>query len=104
MITRANWCPACRANEGRINTDLIPAYTSSKSVVVVINDITNKKSKAKSKPALTAAGVYEQAQKEQASGSIIIINLANGNIVNRLYVVFDSERIKKAISDALAAI
>jgi thiol-disulfide isomerase/thioredoxin len=104
MVTRANWCPPCRANEAKINNELIPAYSTSKDVIVVTNDITNKKSKAKSKPVLQSAGVYEISLKEQATGSIAIINLANGKIVNRLHVVYDTERIKKAIADALAGI
>ena len=28
MVTRANWCPACRANEGKINNELVPAYST----------------------------------------------------------------------------
>jgi thiol-disulfide isomerase/thioredoxin len=104
MVTRANWCPPCRANEGKINNELIPAYSTSNDVAVVINDITNKKSKARSKPVLQSAGVYEISLQEQATGSIAIINLANGKIVNRLHVVYDTERIKKAIADALAGI
>lgn len=104
MITRANWCPACRANDGKINNELIPAYSNAKDVAFVINDITNKKSKAKAKPYLESAGVYEISKKEQATGSIAIINLANGNIVNRVFVVYDTERIKKAIAEALAGL
>lgn len=104
MVTWANWCPPCRANEAKINNELIPAYSTSKDVIVVTNDITNKKSKAKSKPVLQSARVYEISLKEQATGSIAIINLANGKIVNRLHVVYDTERIKKAIANALAGI
>ena len=104
IITRANWCPACRSSENKINNDLIPAYSNSKDVTIVVNDITNKKSKAKSKPVLAAAGVYEQSLKEQASGSIALINLATGRVIDRLYVVYETEKIKKAISEALAGI
>lgn len=104
LITRANWCPACRANDGKINNELIPAYSNDKDVAIVINDITNKKSKAKAKPFLESAGVYEISKKEQATGAIAIINLANGKIINRVFVVYDTVRIKKAITDALAGI
>lgn len=101
MVTRANWCPPCRANEGKINNELIPAYSNSKEVRIVINDITNKRTKANSKPALQAAGVYETSLKEQATGSIALINPSTGKIINRLHVVYDIEKMKKAITDAL---
>ena len=59
-----------------------------------------KSQKPRRNQLLESAGVYEISIKEQATGSIAIINLANGNIVNRLHVVYDTERIKKAIADA----
>lgn len=102
LITRANWCPPCRANESKIKNDLIPAYAKSKDVTIVVNDITNKRTKASSKPALQAAGVYEASLKEQTTGSIALINPSTGKVVNRLHVVYDIEKMKKVIADALA--
>lgn len=104
MVTKANWCPPCRASEGKIKNELIPAYSNSKEVMVVINDITNKRTRANSKPALQAAGVYEISRKEQATGSIAIIDPANGKIVNRLHVSYDIGKMKKVIADALSGL
>lgn len=104
MVTRANWCPTCRANEGKIKNELLPAYTNSKDVTVVINDVTNKRTKAKSKPVLQAAGVYDISLKEQSTGLISIINPLTGSILKRLYVSFSLTEMEKAIADALALI
>ena len=104
MITRANWCPTCRANEGKIKNELLPAYSNSKDVAVVINDITNKRTRAKSKPALQAAGVYDISLKEQATGLVIIINPLTGSILKQLYVSNSLPEMEKAIADALARI
>lgn len=101
MVTRANWCPPCRANESKIKNELIPAYADTKEVLIVINDITNRRTKANSKPALQRAGVYEISLKEQATGSITLIYPATGKIINRLHVVYGIEKIKTAIGDAL---
>lgn len=101
MVTRANWCPTCRANEGKIKDELIPAYESSKDVLVVINDVTNKHSKNKAKAILQSAGVYDIAQKEQATGVIALINPINGKIINHIYVSYSVDEIKKAIEQAL---
>jgi len=101
MVTRANWCPTCRANEGKIKNELIPAYSSSKDVLVVINDVTNKRTKNKAKPLLQSAGVYEIAQKEQATGVISLINPLTGKTINRIYVSYSLAEIKKAIEQAL---
>lgn len=104
MVTRANWCPTCRANEGKINNELIPAFLNSKDVMVVINDVTNKRSKSKSKPVLQTAGVYDISLKEQATGLITIINPSSGKIVSRIYVSYSLDAMKKTIADALAGI
>ncbi len=102
MVTHANWCPTCRANEGKINNELIPAFLNSKDVLVVINDVTNKRSKSKSKPELQSAGVYDISLMEQATGLITIINPSSGKIVSRMYVSYSLEAMKKTIADALA--
>jgi len=82
QVARPHWCPPCRAKEGKI----IPAYSSSNDVAVVINGITNNKTKTKSNPGLQLAGVYEIAQKKLATGSIALINSVTGKIINRLHV------------------
>jgi hypothetical protein len=104
MVTRANWCPTCRANEGKIKNELLPAYSGSNDVTILFNDVTNKRTKAKSKVALEAAGVYAIAQGEQATGLVTIINSVNGIVLQRLYVSNSVADIKKAIAEALAGI
>ena len=104
MVTRANWCPTCRANEGKINNELIPAFFNSKDVAVVINDVTNKRTKARSKPTLQSVSVYDISLKEQATGLVTIINPATGKILSRLYVSYSLDAMKKAIADALTGI
>jgi hypothetical protein len=104
MITRANWCPTCRANEWKLNKELIPAYSNSKTVDIVLNDVTNRRSKTKSKPELQAAGVYGIAQKELATGTILLINPVDGKILNRIYVAYPLADIEQAIDDALRKI
>lgn len=104
MVTRANWCPTCRANESKINHELLPAYSASKDVAVVINDVTNKRTRTKSKPALLAAGVYTISLKEQATGVITIVHPLTGKIVKRLYVSYSLDEIQKAITEALAGV
>lgn len=104
MITRANWCPTCRANEVKIKNEVIPAYSSSKEVLIVINDVTNRRTKNKVKPALESAGVYDIAQKEQATGVIAIISPATGKILNHIYVSYTTDDIEKAIEQALSKV
>lgn len=104
MITRANWCPTCRANDNKIKTELVPAYSTSKEVTIVINDITNGRTKLTSKPLLQAEGVLEIAKAEKITGAIAIINPANGQIIGREYVVNNVEVIKHSIREALLKI
>lgn len=102
MITRANWCPTCRANDSKVKIELIPSFADSKDVVIVINDITNGRTKSKSKTTLQKEGVYEIAKEEKVTGSIAIINSAEGQIVGRVYVVNSVEAIKNAIKEAVS--
>ena len=102
MITRANWCPTCRANDSKVKNELIPSFADSKDVVIVINDITNGRTKSKSMTTLQKEGVYEIAKEEKLTGSIAIINSAERQIVGRLYVVNSVEAIKNAIKEAVS--
>ncbi|MBS1666967.1 MAG: hypothetical protein JST58_06290 [Bacteroidetes bacterium] len=102
MITRANWCPTCKANESKIKTGLIPAYSASKDIEVVLNDVTNRRSKARSKPLLEAAHVYPIAEKELATGTVLLINPATGAILRKMYVSDSLEELKKGIDEALS--
>lgn len=104
MVTRANWCPTCRANEGKINNELIPAYSGSKELAIVINDITNRRTKARSKPILQSAGVYDISLSQQATGVVIVINPSSGKIINRFYVSYSLDAMKKIINDAMTGI
>lgn len=104
MITKAHWCPTCRANEAKITNELLPAYSGSGEVAILFNDITNKRTKARSKTDLEAAGVYTIAQKEQSTGLITIINPANGKILQRLYVSNTVTEMKKVIAQSLAGL
>lgn len=102
MITRANWCPTCRANDDKVKNELMPSFADSKDVVIVINDITNGRTKSKSKPFLQTEGVYDIAKEEKVTGSIAIINPVEGQIVGRVYVVNSVESIKNAIKEAVS--
>ncbi len=99
LVTRANWCPTCRANDGKIKNELIPLYISSENVSVVINDVTNKRSKARSRSELMSAGVYEISLKEYSTGAIALIDPRSGLILNRLSVSNSFETMKKVISE-----
>ena len=99
MVTWANWCPPCRANEGKITNELIPVYAVSKDVIFVINDVTNKRTKNKSEANLKATGVYEVSKNEIATGVISLIKLVTGKVINYLKVTQSAEQIEKTINE-----
>lgn len=101
MVTRANWCPICRANDRKIKEELIPAYATSKEISIIFNDVTNGHTKKISKPKLASHGVYEIAQNEQTTGMITLINPATGQVLQRVHVMYPIEDLEKAIDDAL---
>lgn len=100
LITRANWCPTCRANDSKIKNELVPYYADSKEVIIVFNDVTNGRTKSRARPLLEAENVYDIARKEKVTGSIAIIKPSEGKIVARAYVINSIETIKNAIKEA----
>lgn len=99
LITRANWCPTCRANDNKILKELIPSFSTDSNIFFLFNDITNKKSKTKAKPLLESAGVYEISLKEYFTGSIALIDSQNKTILKRVSVSNSLEAIKKSITE-----
>lgn len=66
VVNRANWCGVCKANGERFSNNIMPYIT--KGVAIVINDLTNETTMAKSKNNLEKSALYKQIYKTNRKG------------------------------------
>lgn len=57
VVNRANWCSVCKANGERFSQNILP-YTT-KGLMIVINDLTDETTIAKSKTELENSDLYQ---------------------------------------------
>ena len=66
VVNRANWCSVCKANGERFGNNIM-TYTS-KGVAIVMNDLTDDSTIAKSKAELKNSSLYKQIYKTNRNG------------------------------------
>jgi spermidine/putrescine-binding protein len=104
MVNSASWCGVCKANDQRIMENVMPAFMMNSDFLIVMNDLSDKDSKARSKADLEKAGVYDIAQKEKKTGMIHLINPASLDIIASISVSESDDNIRKAFREALSKV
>ncbi len=104
MVNTASWCPACKANGQRVEKDIISQYMNNDKVVILVNDLSNKESKASSKEKCMQAGVSSIASKNKATGVIYFINSETKEVISKISVTETNEDIKQAFEKAISKI
>jgi hypothetical protein len=66
VVNRANWCGVCKANGERFGNNIIPY--ASKGLAIVMNDMTDETTIAKSKADLKKSDLYKQIYKTNRKG------------------------------------
>lgn len=66
VVNRANWCGVCKTNGERFGNNIMPYAT--KGLVIVINDLTDETTIAKSKADLKKSSLYKQIYKTNRKG------------------------------------
>ena len=104
MVNSASWCGVCKANDQRIMENVMPAFMMNSDFLIVMNDLSDKDSKARSKADLEKAGVYDIAQKEKKTGMIHLINPSSLDIIASISVSESDDNIRKAFREALSKV
>ena len=102
LLTKASWCPVCQANGPRFVKDVMPMVMKNKDVEMVMNDVSNDKTKATSKPMLEKAGIYNFAEKNPGTGMLYFIDAKTKELVSKVSLAESNEVIEKAYQEALA--
>ncbi len=66
VVNRANWCGVCKANGARLGNNIMPY--STKGLTIVMNDLTDETTIAKSKADLEKSALYKQIYKSNRKG------------------------------------
>jgi len=100
MVTKANWCPACKANGERMGKEVFSSYKDG-NVQVVANDLTDDNTKKACKKDLEVAGISKIAEAATSTGIITIINAKTKEVITTISVAKSTEKIKAAINEAI---
>ena len=100
VINTASWCPACQANGERVEKEIVASYKGNNDVAFIVNDLTDADSKAKSKTALEANGVYNAVSSIKGTGQIILVNAETKAVIESVPVKKSTDDIKAAINGA----
>jgi len=104
MVNTASWCPTCRANGKRVEENVISNYKKNNMFQIIINDLSNKETKAISKVNYTKAGISEIAKNNKGTGVIYFIDAKTKKLISQISIAKTNNEISKAFDDALSVI
>lgn len=90
VVSKANWCPTCVKNENRVASEVLSKIDSSK-VIILINDLSEKKTKSASAIVLKDNGLDKINFK--ATGVISFIDVKTKKVIASISVSKPSEII-----------
>jgi hypothetical protein len=93
VVNRAKWCPTCKANEARIMAEVIPMVKKMDNLEIVVNDLSDKASKAESKMAIEKMDIYDIVKNKKATGVIYIVSVADKKVIKEISVSETTETI-----------
>ncbi len=99
VINKADWCPACQANGGKVMNEVIPACMNLK-VKFVPNDLTNDQTIATSAAELKKVKVYNAVKDTKSTGLILLVDAKTKKVIKQISVTKPAEEIIKEITAA----
>jgi len=102
LINKASWCPVCQANGPRFEKDIMPMAMQNKDVQIVMNDVSDDKTKAASLPMLQKAGLVSFANKNTGTGTLYFIDAKSKKLISSVSLAESDDKIKEVYMAALA--
>ncbi|MEO6849577.1 MAG: hypothetical protein ABI166_03075 [Mucilaginibacter sp.] len=102
LVNKASWCPVCQANGPRFEKDIMPMAMQNKDVQIVMNDLSDDKTKAASLPMLEKAGIASFAKKNKGTGTLYFIDAKSKKLISEVSLAKSDDEIKKVYMAALA--
>lgn len=101
LLTKASWCSICKTNGPRFEKDIMPIVMENKDVKMLMNDLSDEVSKAKSKEMLDKAGIYKLAEKNTGTGMLYFLDAQSKNLLSKVSLARTNNEIAKAYQTAL---
>ncbi len=95
IINHASWCPACQANGERVKMNVVSKYMDSKNVEIIVNDLSDDKTMAKSQKELTSIGLSDFSKNNKGTGMIYFVDLKTKKVFNSTNVTKSNEELIK---------
>jgi hypothetical protein len=102
LVNKASWCSVCQANGPRFEKDIMPMAMQNKDVQIVMNDLSDNKTKAASLPMLKKAGIASFAKKNTDTGTLYFIDAKSKKLISEVSLAKSDDEIKKVYMAALA--
>lgn len=99
VINKADWCPACQANGGKVMNEVMPACMNLK-VKFIPNDLTNETTIAASAAELKKMKVYNSVKDTKTTGLILLVDAKTKKVIRQISVTKPAEEIIKEITAA----
>lgn len=104
LLTKASWCVVCQANGPRFMKDIMPMIQENKDVLIMTNDLSDKKTTATSRKTLQKIDLYDFAEKNPATGMLYFFNANTKKLLSSASLGDSNEQIEKAYKKALSKI
>lgn len=101
LVNKASWCPVCQANGPRFEKNIMPMAMANKDIQIVMNDLSDDKTKAASLPMLQKAGIASFAKKNTGTGTLYFIDAKSKKLISEVSLAKSDEEIKKVYMAAL---
>lgn len=101
LLNKANWCSVCQANGPRVEKDLMPMLMQNKQVQLVVNDLSDKSTKASSQMMLEKAGLASFGKKNNGTGMMYFIDAKSKKLISSIMLSKSNDEIMKVYQDAL---
>lgn len=102
LLNKASWCPICQENGPRFMKEVMPMVMKNKKVKMMMNDLSDKKTIAKSKGMLEKAGIYTFARENPATGVLYFFGAKTKEFISKVSLSKSNEEIQNLYMEALS--
>lgn len=104
LLTKASWCPVCKANGPRFKKDIMPMVMKNKAIKMIALDMSDKNTIASSKKMLKSAGIpLSFMQTHKATGLVYFFNAKTKKLINEVSIANPNMQIEMTLKAAMKA-
>lgn len=98
VVNKADWCPTCEKNGERAMAAFMENNKDG-AIQFVVNDLTNKETKAKCAIDLKKAGIEQAVAELNSTGVVYFFNAKTKELINQVSVAKSDQELALAMAD-----